>query len=65
MKKYMIEYKDWSDFGCGEIWPGKDEKEAIISCQKNLIQKKTKLDFHLEIGCLLFHQLLFHLNKLF
>ena len=39
MKKYMIEYKDWSDFGCGEIWPGKDEKEAIISCQKNLIQK--------------------------
>ena len=39
MKEYMIEYKDWSDFGCGERWSGKDEKEAITNCQKELIKR--------------------------
>ena len=49
MKEYMIEYKDWSDFGCGERWSGKDEKEAIINCQKELIKRGDLMTRLVEI----------------
>ena len=39
MKTYNIEYKDWSDFGCGEIIEGKDSKDAVQKLQLELIKE--------------------------
>ena len=39
MNKYNIEYKDWSDFGCGEIVKGKDDKDAVQKLQLELIKE--------------------------
>ena len=46
MKTYNIEYKDWSDFGCGQIIEGKDSKDAVQKLQLELIKENdlmTKL----------------------
>ena len=39
MKTYNIEYKDWSDFGCGQIIEGKDSKDAVQKLQLELIKE--------------------------
>ena len=39
MNKYNIEYKDWSDFGCGETIEGKDSKDAVQKLQLELIKE--------------------------
>ena len=49
MNKYNIEYKDWSDFGCGEVWKGRNSKEAVINCQKNLIKEGNLMTKLVEV----------------
>ena len=52
MNKYNIEYKDWSDFGCGQIIEGKDSKDAVQKLQLELIKENdlmTKLVYIREV----------------
>ena len=49
MKKYNIEYKDWSDFGCGEIVEGKDSKDAIQKLQLELIKEGNLMTKLVEV----------------
>ena len=39
MNKYMIEYKDSGDYGCGEIIEAKNENHAIRILQNNLLKE--------------------------
>ena len=49
MKKYNIEYKDWSGFGCGEIVEGKDSKDAIQKLQLELIKEGNLMTKLVEV----------------
>ena len=49
MKKYNIEYKDWSDFRCGEIVEGKDSKDAIQKLQLELIKEGNLMTKLVEV----------------
>ena len=39
MKKWMVEYKDRSDFGCGEEVEAIDENHAIRIVQNSLLKE--------------------------
>ena len=39
MKKYMIEYRDSGDYGCGEIIEAKSEDHAIRILQNSLLKE--------------------------
>ena len=39
MKKWMVEYKDRSDFGCGEEVEAKSENHAIRIVQNSLLKE--------------------------
>ena len=49
MKEYMIEYKDWSDFGCGQVIKEKDEFKAIQKLQLELIKEGDLMTRLVEI----------------
>ena len=49
MNKYNIEYKDWSDFGCGEIIEGKDSKDAVQKLQLELIKENDLMTKLVEV----------------
>ena len=49
MNKYNIEYKDWSDFGCGEIIEGKDSKDAVLKLQLKLIKESDLMTKLVEV----------------
>ena len=39
MNKYMIEYRDSGDYGCGEIIEAKSENHAIRILQNSLLKE--------------------------
>ena len=49
MKTYNIEYKAWSDFGCGEIIEGKDSKDAVQKLQLELIKEGDLMTKLIEV----------------
>ena len=49
MNKYNIEYKDWSDFGCGEIIEGKDSNDAVRKLQLKLIKESDLMTKLVEV----------------